>query len=101
MVGCSRGSSQEARRSGKYEWSGRGSNARPPGCKPGALPAELPPRARNRIAVPPLPARVWFDLAVPDSARKRLRNNALPLACLAIAAGVALAIGVLTAPSGD
>jgi hypothetical protein len=38
---------------------------------------------------------------VPDSARKRLRNNALPLACLAIAAGVALAIGVLTAPSGD
>jgi hypothetical protein len=38
---------------------------------------------------------------VPDSARRRLRNNALPLACLAIAAGVALAIGVLTAPSGD
>src|SRR4030095_5340938 len=24
-------------------WSGPGSNRRPPGCKPGALPAELPP----------------------------------------------------------
>ena len=38
---------------------------------------------------------------MPDSARKRLRLHALPLACLAIAAGVALAIGVLAAPSGD
>src|SRR4051812_17941707 len=29
-----------------FEWSGPGSNRRPPGCKPGALPAELPPRLR-------------------------------------------------------
>ena len=27
-------------------WSGWDSNPRPPGCKPGALPAELPPRRR-------------------------------------------------------
>ncbi len=36
-----------------------------------------------------------------DSVRKRLRHNTLPLACVAIAAGVALAVGVLAAPSGD
>ena len=29
------------------EWSVQGSNLRPPGCKPGALPAELTPRATN------------------------------------------------------
>lgn len=45
--------------------------------------------------------RVWFAVAVLDSARNRLRRNVLPLACVAIAAGVALAVGLLTAPSGD
>src|SRR5438105_10827393 len=29
------------------QWSVQGSNLRPPGCKPGALPAELTPLARN------------------------------------------------------
>src|SRR6267378_2969011 len=28
-------------------WSGWDSNPRPPGCKPGALPTELPPPATN------------------------------------------------------
>jgi hypothetical protein len=40
-------------------------------------------------------------VAVLDSARIRLRHDVLPLACLAIAAGVALAVGGLAAPSGD
>src|SRR5256884_3494241 len=31
------------------QWSGRDSNPRPPGCKPGALPAELPPRTGSKI----------------------------------------------------
>src|SRR5207244_11086374 len=30
-------------------WSGWDSNPRPPGCKPGALPAELPPRTSFKI----------------------------------------------------
>src|SRR5438093_10453017 len=34
---------------GPAEWSGRDSNPRPPGCKPGALPAELPPRTSYKI----------------------------------------------------
>ena len=29
------------------KWSRSGSNRRPPGCKPGALPAELRPRGRG------------------------------------------------------
>src|SRR5207249_10926664 len=37
------------------KWSGRDSNPRPPGCKPGALPAELPPPATKIERV--LPAR--------------------------------------------
>src|SRR5207237_783333 len=32
------------------EWSGWDSNPRPPGCKPGALPAELPPPASENRA---------------------------------------------------
>src|SRR3989442_309386 len=33
-----------------YEkWSGWDSNPRPPGCKPGALPTELPPRTDYKI----------------------------------------------------
>src|SRR4029077_11818851 len=31
------------------QWSGWDSNPRPPGCKPGALPAELPPRSSFKI----------------------------------------------------
>src|SRR3990172_3568125 len=32
------------------EWSGPDSNRRPPGCKPGALPTELPPRTATIYA---------------------------------------------------
>jgi hypothetical protein len=39
------------------EWVGEGSNLRPPGFQPGALPTELPPRGR----LPGLPGR--SDLA--------------------------------------
>src|SRR5882672_7525583 len=34
-----------ATKSTGWEWSGWDSNPRPPGCKPGALPTELPPPA--------------------------------------------------------
>src|ERR1700755_507138 len=35
---------------GFSRWSQAGSNRRPPGCDPGALPAELWPRAANSVA---------------------------------------------------
>ena len=58
------------------EWSGPGSNRRPPACKAGALPAELPPRrtarqkltAKCRRAKPPLcspPGRSFVAVARP------------------------------------
>jgi hypothetical protein len=37
------------RRATSVQWSGPGSNRRPPGCKPGALPAELPPRGCAKV----------------------------------------------------
>src|SRR6266566_660397 len=36
---------------GFRRWSGWDSNPRPPGCKPGALPAELPPRPYNLAGI--------------------------------------------------
>ena len=37
------------------EWSGPGSNRRPPACKAGALPAELPPRSAYNVITCPIP----------------------------------------------
>src|SRR3989442_13194408 len=55
----------------EVEWSGWDSNPRPPGCKPGALPAELPPRTVSKIAKGPQ--------AHPFLLRPRDRNLPLPL----------------------
>ena len=66
-------------------WSQPGSNRRPSGCKPDALPAELWPLAIKRPGAPaaPLDARPWPDMVglggvePPTSPLSGVRSNQL------------------------